>query len=463
MRTLVCPVAVGLVLTVTVGGGALPSAAVAGSEEQDAPSGPLGCAPSTVVTVSEARTSSGRFGVALLAAVSGEGSSNALVSPLGIGTVLAMMAQGATGPLRQSIREMTGMASGDSGSAGAEAIAPSATAPAAAGLGGNDSGTGDSETRDLDNADPIDLPCRLAAILGAARDDAGVDLRLANGVFADRRLDLFPAFSTVLRDRFGARVERFDFSDPDSVDRINAWVARETGDAIPHLVSHLAPDSALVLANAIHFQGEWTQPFEPARTQALPFRPQAGAPIEVLTMQAEGLSARYREDTDFHALALPYGEGDFALVVVLPRAGLAPSDALRALTSDPSWLGGAGFRQARGYLALPRVTLDGEASLLPSLRALGLDSALDEAGGFAGIAWPPPVLDRVIHRTMLVLDERGTEAAAATAAIMTTRAAITENDGFEMRVDRPFALAVRHIRTGALLFAAWVANPTGGV
>ena len=179
-------------------------------------------------------------------------------------------------------------------------------------------------------------------------------------------------------------------------------------------------------------------------------------------MQADEVPARYREDADFQALSLPYGDGDFGLVVVLPREGIAPSDALHALASDPSWLGGAGFRRARGRLALPRVTLDAEMSLLPILRALGLDSALRDPDGLVGIATPPPVLSRVVHGTMLKLDEEGTEAAAATAAIMVERAAVVEDDGFDMRVDRPFALALRHVSTGTLLFAAWVADPSGG-
>ena len=133
-------------------------------------------------------------------------------------------------------------------------------------------------------------------------------------------------------------------------------------------------------------------------------------------MRAEGLSARYREDADFQAVTLPYGGGEFALVVVLPRTGLESAGALQALASDPSWLGGSGFRRSRGYLSLPRVTLNGEASLLPVLRALGLAAALEDGDAFAGIAAPPPALSRVVHRTMLKLDEQGTEAAAATAA-----------------------------------------------
>ena len=96
------------------------------------------------------------------------------------------------------------------------------------------------------------------------------------------------------------------------------------------------------------------------------------------------------------------------------------------------------------------------------LRALGLEPAIDDAQAFAGIAAPAPMLSRVLHRTMLVLNEEGTEAAAATAAVMTTRAAVVEPEPFEMRVDRPFALAVRYRPTGAVLFAAWVDDPASG-
>ena len=174
-----------------------------------------------------------------------------------------------------------------------------------------------------DNSHPDNaLPCRLAAVVAAAGDDAGVTLRAANGAFANRPLDLFPAFSAVLRDRFGARVERLDFSDSGAVTRINTWVARATRGAVPELVSHLEPDAALVLANAMHFHGKWSRSFDPADTVPLPFHPRPGTAIEVAMMQSHDLSARYREDAQFQAVVLPYGGGEFALVVVLPRAGI---------------------------------------------------------------------------------------------------------------------------------------------
>ena len=359
----------------------------------------------------------GRFGAELLAVASKDGSRNALVSPLGIRSVLAMLSQGATAAVRHSVDEMTG---------------ESAEAPGR----------------------------ELALALADALADGEVQLQVGNGAFADIRLDLFPGFAGVLEDRFGARVERLDFTSADAVARINAWVAGATRQAIPSVISHLEPDDALVLANAIHFRGHWARRFDPEQTAPADFQLASGDNVKVATMQTDGLRARYREDTDFQAVLVPYGAGAFSLAVVLPRREVEPYEAMRRLVAEPAWLGGSGFLPARGSLALPKLTLDAQASLLPALRALGLEAALDDPTAFAGIAAPAPRLSRVLHRTMMAVDEQGAEASAASAAVMTTRSAIEETV-FDLRVDRPFIVAVRHRGTGALLFAAWVADPRG--
>ena len=394
------------------------------------------------------RPRSEAFGAGLLAAASGDGTRNALVSPLGVGFALEMLVPGAKSTARRSIQGMLDTGDGRSGRDGAH--------------GASTAGT-DGEGPDGVEESVWLTICRHVWVLHDASEDAAVRVRTANAVFADRSLDLFPAFSETLRRGFDARVERLDFGDERSVGRINAWVSEATEGAVPELVARLDPDDVLVLANAIRFEGEWAQRFDPDRTAPAPFHLRSGASPEVPTMHADDLPARYREDGDFQAVALPYGEGEFELVAVLPAAGLEAPEALRRLAADPSWLGGREFDNARGALALPRLSLEAEASLLPALRALGLGAALDAPQAFAGVAAPTPKLSRVLHRTMLILDERGTEAAAATAAIMTTRTAIIEEERtFEMRVDRPFALAVRHRSTGAVLFAAWVDDPATG-
>ena len=443
MRTPLHPAVAALAITVATGSGAATADTVVH--------------PVTTTTVVQpdcplppVESSSGAFGAGLLAAASEDGARNALVSPLGIGVVLEMLVPGAKSPVRRSIRDMLGM-----GGDGPER--------AGDGTDGTSSAGGDTLAAGPDGSGPAGgLSCRLAWVLYDASDDA-VKVRVANGAFANRRLDLFPAYSETLRAAFDARVERLDFTDERSVERINAWVSEATEGTIPRLVSRLDPDDVLVLANAMRFEGGWAQPFDPERTVPAPFRLRSGTAPEIPTMHADDLPARYREDGDFQAVALPYDGGRFEFVAVLPRAGLDAPEALRRLVADPSWLGGRGFRRSRGALALPRLVLDAETSLLPALRALGLGAALDDPQAFAGIAAPAPKLSRVLHRTMLVLDERGTEAAAATAAVMTTRAAVVEEErSFEMRVDRPFALAVRHRGTGAVLFTAWVDDPVRG-
>ena len=216
MRNLNRAVVAGAVLAFTSAVATPAAAAVFGGKRpQTAPDRP-DCAPSAAVVcpcpASDADASFGRFGVELLGAVSGEGRTNALVSPFGIGTVLAMLAQGATEPVRLSIREMLGVGT------------PNPTGDAA---GQGDSST-DADTARMQASGPVDaLPCGLAAVLGAASEDEGVELRIANAAFADRRLDLFPSFAAVLGDRFGARVERIDFADEGAVGWINAWVCAQ--------------------------------------------------------------------------------------------------------------------------------------------------------------------------------------------------------------------------------------------
>ena len=378
---------------------------------------------------------SGAFGARLLGAMQEANPGNALVSPLGVGAVIAMVAPGA----RRSVRLAIGTVLGTGGGS------------AESGAAAEDPGL---------EADPAGLlACQLAALANAERVDQRIELQYANGAFGDRRLDVFPAFSTVLRDRFGARVERLDFGAPGTVDRINAWVSEATAGAIPQVISELEPDDVLVLANALRFRGDWSESFDPGETAPAPFHPTPDTTVEVPTMNAEGLSARYREGDGFQAVALPYGDGSFEFVVVLPAAGTDPGESLRHLAREPAWLGGEGFRGARGSLSLPKLSLESEVSLLPALRSLGLAAALDDPQAFAGIASPAPILSRVLHRAMLEVDEKGTEAAAATAAVMTTRSVELDVESFEMRVDRPFAAAVRYRPTGSVLFLSWVANP----
>ena len=364
------------------------------------------------------KTDSGpsRFAVEFLAAASRDGTQTAIVAPLSVEAVLAMAGYGASAPFRQAVRRLFVEDTGD-------------WRPA----------------------------CRLAAVLNATETDEAVEIHVANGVFAARALDIFPAFRAALEDRFGAKVARLDFSQAQSVETINAWVETNTSGMIPRLLGDLAPETVLMLVNALHFKGKWAHAFDPAQTTVRPFRLGSGEVVERVTMRVEALSAYFREDESFEALELPYGEGHFTLTVVVPRLGIAPAEAFAKLRADPSWFGGTRFEKAIGTLRLPRLNLDHTSDVLPLLERLGLAEALGNPDAFSGIAASAPSLSQIIHAARLALDEEGTEAGAATAAVFTKSA--TPSLDFDLQVDRPFALAVRRRDSGDLLFSAWVDDP----
>ena len=353
------------------------------------------------------------FGARLLDEVSGGGARNAAVSPLGAGVVLAMLSQGGSAPVRAAIRELAG------------------DSPA----------------------------CGLAAILNAAATDERIETRIANGAFADLRLDPLPAFRLALRERFDARVERLDFAAAGAAETINARVSEKTEGAISSLIERFDPDDRLALVNAIHFRGEWTRGFDPDRTAPAPFRLRSGATVDIPAMRIDGLSAGYRSDADFEAVSVPYGDYAFAFAAVLPRDGMAPEEALGRLTADPSWLAGKGFRRGSGALQLPRLALDGKTELLPLLETLGLADALRDKDAFAGIAAQPTEPDRLAQHVVIEVEERGTTASVATFFGSRVESIPVR---FDLRIDRPFAFSIRHVATGAVMFAAWVDNPAAG-
>lgn len=366
-----------------------------------------------------------RFGLSLLRELSAEaGDGNVLVSPLSIAVALSMVAEGAERPARDAIAATLGL----------EGQPTEVTARAMADF--------------------------LSRLRRTAISGGDVTFTAANGIWTAPTLDVYPAFVEALELRFEAELRTLDFAGPGAAGEINAWVAEATRGMIPEIVGALSPDTAMVLANALYFKGRWANPFDPADTANRPFTTAAGGTAGVPTMMLSDTRLTYREDAWSQAVELPYGDGGFGLRIVLPKEpGMGLDDLVAHALADGAPLTSQGFREIEGILALPRFDIGYGANLPDALRALGLGPALDGADSFAGIAAPPPALGDILHRATLSVDEEGAEAAAATAAVMTRTLAGKER--FEMIVDRPFLVVLRHGRTGVPVFVGFVADPLG--
>ncbi|HLS89080.1 MAG TPA: serpin family protein [Sphingobacteriaceae bacterium] len=295
-------------------------------------------------------------------------------------------------------------------------------------------------------------------LAAAADPEAGVQLRIANGIWHRQGVDFYEDFLDRNRQFYGAAVETADFDDPATVDAINGWVSDMTEGRVTELLEEIRDDSVMFLINALYFKGNWTDPFDPSHTRPMPFN---GGP-EILMMFREGEMAHFKGE-GFEAVRLPYGEeGRLAMYVFVPdeESGL---DAFTAALTYDNWKEWqAGFAEKVGRVGLPRFRLAYETKLNDALKAMGMEIAFDRLrADFSGMRPVSPgnnlFIGDVLHETFLQVDEEGSEAAGATSVEIREESALIPD--FELVADRPFFVAIQDDVTGVLLFAGAVTDP----
>jgi serpin B len=297
-----------------------------------------------------------------------------------------------------------------------------------------------------------------------------VTFRIANRLFGERSYRFEPSYLEATKAAFGAALEPLDFRGAFEPARgvINGWVEAQTEKRILNLVppGGLTADTRLVLVNAIYFLGDWAQPFTKEATRPAPFHLSSSAKTDVPTMhQTESFG--WMRGEGFQALELPYREGAFSMLVLLPDAvdGLATLENELSAESLARIVGA--LARTRVALALPKFEVNPAASIPLSrlLQGLGMERAFDrERADFTGIANPPDPRERLFigeafHKAFVKTDEKGTEAAAATAVAM-ARASAIQGQPVPFKADHPFLFLIRDRASGLVLFMGRVADPT---
>ncbi len=292
----------------------------------------------------------------------------------------------------------------------------------------------------------------LIALLGEL--GPGIRLDVANSLWIREGIHLAADFVQRIQEIYGGEVAHVDFGNAEeAADIINGWVARKTEGKIKKLVPPpLLELAVVVLINAIYFKGIWAEPFDKGRTEEGLFTLPDGNRKRVLMMRRAGGYAYY-EDEIFQAIDLPYGDGRVSMVVLLPRPDV-PLAVLRKRTTAENWQEWMGkLVRTRVDLALPRFRVEYGSDLLPVLQKIGGPSLAGP--DFLGMGGGPLVINKVIHKSFVEVNEEGTEAAAATAVVMSRGMARAA----QMVVDRPFLCAIRDNETGLVLFMGFVADP----
>ncbi|MGC8777912.1 MAG: serpin family protein [Candidatus Caldatribacteriaceae bacterium] len=290
--------------------------------------------------------------------------------------------------------------------------------------------------------------------------NAKVEVRTAHSLWARAGIPFYEDFLSQVRQYYQATVESVDFADPGTLSRINQWVKQATHAKIDQILSRIPQNAILILLNAIYFKGKWLYTFDPQNTQSLPFYPLSGGSKNLPTMWQKG-KFRYTENGTLQAIQLPYGDTRFSMYIVLPKVPSGIGDLLRSLDTESLKNLIDTMAERKGEVYLPRFRITFEETLNEVLKSLGMREAFDpDNADFSGMLPIPPVafVSEVKHKSVLEVNEEGTEAAAATSVTISLTAALPE-EPFLMRVDHPFLLAIRDERSGLFLFIGVVTDP----
>ena len=280
--------------------------------------------------------------------------------------------------------------------------------------------------------------------------DPSVDFRIANSIWYRTGFPVDQAFLDRGRNWFDARVSALDFASPSAPSTINDWVSTSTAGKIPTILDRIEDDQVMFLINAIYFKGGWRTQFDPSRTITAPFHAVGGDQSAKL-MRRDG-TMRWLQTPEFEAVDLPYGNGAYAMTVVLPAAGKRVDDVAASLQASAwtTWMGQ--FHDADVELQLPRFKLQWERMLIPDLQALGMrDAFIDGRADFSRMSTLGSQLfiSLVKQKTYVDVNEEGTEAAAVTnVGISVTSMPVRR----PFIVDRPFVIVLRERLSGTILF-----------
>ena len=299
-----------------------------------------------------------------------------------------------------------------------------------------------------------------------------ITLTIANRLFAQKGYDFRESFLRLVKQNYGAAFEPLDFITDASgaTQHINHWVADQTHDRIRDLIpaDALNKMTRLVLANALYLKAAWADSFSEKATQPEPFHVRGGTPVDVPTMNKRAQFG-FAKREGFIAVSLPYVGNDLQFLVLLPD----DVNGLRALESKltANMLAECAKLETREEvdLHLPKFKFEPPTiALAEKLQALGMKNAFDIPRGsanFDGIAPRKPndylYISNVFHKTFIAVDEKGTEAAAATAVVMMRATAMAgpKPKPIEVKVDRPFVYAIQHVPSGVCLFLGRVTDP----
>ena len=288
------------------------------------------------------------------------------------------------------------------------------------------------------------------------------DYKLAtvNDLWMEQGLTPTKSYVDTVQRYYGGQVTNLDFESNPNPSRliINKKIAQHTNQLIPELLpkGSIKPITVAVLTNAVYFKGDWKVPFEVQSTTEQPFYNHIGTSPNIKMMQLQEHFG-YSEDKQVQVVQLPYKGDDLSMLVVLPKSKdkAAMQQLVQDLSADTIKQWSEDLVTQEVNVHLPKFKLEASYQMKNLLTDMGMPRAFEKGAGFNLFDNSPPIkIDDVHHKAVVIVDEKGTEAAAATGIVANATAASAPPPVF--KADHPFIFMIKDNKTDAILFLGQV-------
>lgn len=283
---------------------------------------------------------------------------------------------------------------------------------------------------------------------------------IANSLWVDPEGQIKDAFIGQCRGIYDAQVFSAQLSEPGIVKDLNSWVSQHTNKMIPEIIDQPFPEeTACLLVNALYLKNSWLSEFDPLSTHTMDFHHAGGPDSQVEYLRKFDTQLSYLQGKGAQGVVLPYDDGRLAFVAILPDLYPDSPDFGQWLNN----LEGNSLSQLINNredaiflsFAMPKFSAEWKGNLEDTLPLLGLEDAfVPGAADFSSLGDSPEgyYISQVIHATKIEVNEKGTEAAAATVVAAESGATAPPQEGITLILDRPFLYGIVDLYTGVPLF-----------
>lgn len=277
-------------------------------------------------------------------------------------------------------------------------------------------------------------------------------------------------FTSPLKKYYNSKVYKNVLFDSGTVKKMNKWVYENTGGMIEKITDGFLPDTKFALVNAIYFEGEWSNAFDRRHTVKEKFFGSSETEFVDMMTSAEVNDYRYFEDDSFAGIELEYKDTDYAMDIIMSADNSKRTGDVWDMLSDTERLevidkfADSEYESIR-TLKLPRLELEYETDdgLEKALAEMGIRTIFDmDSSDFSKIGTDLNgdnlYINKLIHKTALKADEKGTRAAAVTYAGEDGAAPAVSEATKDFIVDRPFIFVIRDTVSQTVLFIGEVNN-----